>query len=85
MVALSGEPGVAVIAGRRVGGAVSRNKAKRRVKSYLRERDALSWGLVGVLLICKRGSDKGSYKIMVGELNSLFGRLKEWERSARGA
>ena len=82
VVALPGEPGVAVIAGRNVGGAVVRNRAKRRVKSCLRERDDTLKGSLSVLIICKRGADRMKYQIMAGELDQLFVRLDEWNRSA---
>ncbi|CAN5393341.1 hypothetical protein BH23ACT9_BH23ACT9_17750 [soil metagenome] len=61
-------PRVAVVAGRRVGNAVARNRAKRRLRAILH--DAVLPTGTDLVLSAKSGADEAPYPDLVGDVRS---------------
>jgi ribonuclease P protein component len=61
-----------LVVGKKVGGAVLRNRAKRRIRQFVNSR-ALSPGW-DVVVIARAGMDSAEYRDIERELDQLFGR-----------
>jgi len=71
-----GGPGrAAVVAGRRVGGAVQRNRAKRRLRAVLRA-EGLPDGF-DIVVVAKSGAVVAPYPLLLREYARLRGRIVE--------
>lgn len=69
-----------VVASLKVGGAVARNRAKRRLReAFRRHRHEFSAG-VDVVLVARRGADRALWKEFEEELLRLAGRLGLMEK-----
>jgi len=65
----------AVVAGRKIGGAVQRNRAKRRLReAYRHLRPDLPEGGFHLVLVARRGCDAASAAEVIAELNKLMAR-----------
>ena len=75
-----------VIASRRIGGAVVRNRAKRRLREVFRRcRNQLS-GAVDVILVARNGVDRAGFREIEAEflcLAARFGLLKNDDESPK--
>jgi ribonuclease P protein component len=65
--------GVAVVAGRRVGGAVARNRAKRRLRAVLREGVPADLQLV---VVAKPAALTTPFPVLLGEFTHLVSRVR---------
>lgn len=71
-----GEAGrAAVVAGRRVGGAVQRNRAKRRLRAVLRE-EGMPDGF-DLVVVAKGGAVVAPYPLLLREFSRLRARALE--------
>lgn len=71
--------GIAV--GKKIGGAVTRNKIKRRVREHLRQQvraAALKRG-VDVLIIARAAARDADYQTVTQALDDLLGRARLWK------
>lgn len=74
----------AVVAGRRVGSAVDRNRAKRRLRALLRDHGAPEG--TDAVLVAKPGADRVPFAVLSEDYQRLTDRaLREVRRGARGA
>ena len=60
-----------VVAGRRIGGAVQRNRAKRRLREMFRSKRCLLQKNIDLVLVAKTGITKATWQ----EINEEFSRL----------
>jgi ribonuclease P protein component len=61
-----------LVVGKKVGGAVQRNRAKRRIRQFVNSRALVSgWDVV---VIARTGMDSAEYRDIERELEQLFGR-----------
>lgn len=73
--------GIAV--GKKIGGAVTRNKIKRRVREHLRQQVQAGTLRKGadVLIIARTAARDADYAALSQALDELLGRAKLWNRS----
>ena len=69
------ELNVGIIANKKVGNAVIRNKVKRRVKSFIRENKDLLPSNLKVVIIAKQNSGNATWKEIEEDLTRLFGLI----------
>ena len=71
----SGPARLGIIASRRVGSAVCRNRAKRMVREFFREHVAARAGAIDMVVVVKTGAHELSAAEVAGELRSALRKL----------
>ena len=71
-----GQPGrAAFIAGKKLGNAIWRNRAKRRMRAVLRDIGGAPEGY-DLVIIAKRSTNEASYKQLLADADKALGKLE---------
>ncbi len=76
-----GHPRIGFSTGRKLGGAVVRNRVKRRIREAMRASDRRPQGAWDILVVCRPDSAAASYSQLSTALDRLLGRMRRDEGS----
>jgi ribonuclease P protein component len=66
---------VGIIAGKKVGNAVKRNKFKRRIRAYFRENKSLWNYPLGIIVVAKKEATLSDWNSLKNQLDNIIGKI----------